>query len=67
MLLFSRNLTAFLQAFTKDRMFQLDLSDDQLLHDYDPPLTQAELDAAWDYYEKHREEIDQAIRLNEED
>jgi H+-translocating NAD(P) transhydrogenase subunit alpha len=27
-LLFSRNLTAFLQAFTKDRTFQLDLTDD---------------------------------------
>ncbi len=26
--LFSRNLTAFLQAFTKDRAFQLDLADD---------------------------------------
>jgi NAD(P) transhydrogenase subunit alpha len=27
-LLFSRNLTAFVQAFTKDKTFQLDLSDD---------------------------------------
>jgi NAD(P) transhydrogenase subunit alpha len=27
-LLFSRNLTAFVQAFTKDRQFQLDLGDD---------------------------------------
>ena len=27
-LLFSRNLTAFLQAFTKDKAFQLDLNDD---------------------------------------
>jgi NAD(P) transhydrogenase subunit alpha len=27
-LLFSRNLTAFVQAFTKDKMFQLDLHDD---------------------------------------
>jgi len=27
-LLFSRNLTAFLQAFTRDRTFQLDLTDD---------------------------------------
>jgi len=27
-LLFSRNLTAFVQAFTKDRRFQLDFSDD---------------------------------------
>ena len=27
-LLFSRNLTAFVQAFTRDRTFQLDLNDD---------------------------------------
>jgi NAD(P) transhydrogenase subunit alpha len=27
-LLFSRNLTAFLQAFTKDKTFQLDFNDD---------------------------------------
>jgi NAD(P) transhydrogenase subunit alpha len=27
-LLFSRNLTAFIQAFTKDKAFQLDLNDD---------------------------------------
>ena len=27
-LLFSRNLTAFVQAFTKDQTFQLDLNDD---------------------------------------
>jgi uncharacterized protein (DUF433 family) len=43
------------------------LSDDQLRHDYEPPLTQAELDACWDYYEKNREEVDQAIRDNEDD
>ena len=46
---------------------QFGLSDDQLRNDFEPPLTQAELDAAWDYYEKHREEIDEAIRDNEED
>jgi len=46
---------------------QLGVSDEQLRDDYEPPLTQAELDAAWDYYAKHREEIDQAIRDNEED
>ncbi len=46
---------------------QLGLSDEQLLHDYEPPLSQAELDAAWDYYEKNREEIDRAIRDNKDD
>ncbi len=45
---------------------QLGLSDEQLRNDYEPQLTQAELDATLDYYEKHREEIDQAIRDNEE-
>ena len=46
---------------------QLGVSDEQLRGDYEPPLTQGELDAAWDYYEKYREEIEQAIRDNEED
>jgi uncharacterized protein (DUF433 family) len=45
---------------------QLGLSNEQILDDYDPPLTQAELDAAWDYYDKNREEIDRAIRDNED-
>ena len=46
---------------------RLGLSDDQLLLDYEPPLTQAELDSAWTYYAENREEIDQAIRNNEDD
>jgi uncharacterized protein (DUF433 family) len=46
---------------------RLAVTDQQLLTDFEPPLTQAELDAAWDYYEKHGEEIDEAIRRNEED
>lgn len=46
---------------------RLGASDQDLISDYEPPLTQAELDAAWDYYEKNRVEIDEAIRLNEED
>jgi len=29
-------------------------------------LTAADLEAAWEYYEKNREEIEQAIRENEE-
>jgi uncharacterized protein (DUF433 family) len=45
---------------------RLGLSDEQLLNDFEPPLTQAELDAAWDYYEQNRAEIDQAIRENED-
>lgn len=46
---------------------QLGVSDEQLLRDYEPPLTRSELHAAWDYYEKHPEEIDQAIRDNDSD
>ena len=42
-------------------------NDDQLQSDFEPPLTQAELDTAWDYYEENQEEIDQAIRGNEAD
>jgi uncharacterized protein (DUF433 family) len=45
---------------------QLGLSDERLQSDYEPPLSQAELDAAWDYYEKNRAEIDRAIRDNED-
>jgi uncharacterized protein (DUF433 family) len=44
---------------------RLGMSDQELLARYDPPLTQADLDAAWEYYENHREEIDQAIREHE--
>lgn len=31
-----------------------------------PTLTEADLDAAWAYYEANKEEIDRAIRENEE-
>lgn len=44
---------------------QLGLSDSQLLEAI-VGLTQADLDAAWEYYARNREEIDEAIRLNEE-
>jgi uncharacterized protein (DUF433 family) len=48
------------------RARQLGITDEQLLKDYQPPLTRAELDAAWNYYDTHRDEIDTAIRENEE-
>jgi uncharacterized protein (DUF433 family) len=44
---------------------RLGLSDSQLLRDY-PPLTQADLDAAWAYFATHPEEIEAAIRENNE-
>ena len=43
------------------------ISDEQLLTDYDPPLTRAELDAAWRYAAAHPEEIARAIRENNSD
>jgi uncharacterized protein (DUF433 family) len=46
---------------------QLGLSDDEIRNRYEQPLNEVELAAAWDYYAQHREEIDQAIRENEED
>jgi uncharacterized protein (DUF433 family) len=42
------------------------LTDSDLLTSYDPPLSQADLDAAWAYHEQNPEEIEQAIRENEE-
>ena len=41
-------------------------TDQELLNHYVTPLTQADLDAAWDYYAAHREEIEADIRQNEE-
>jgi uncharacterized protein (DUF433 family) len=43
------------------------ITDAQLLADYDPPLSRAELDAAWRYAAAHEEEIAQAIRENHAD
>jgi uncharacterized protein (DUF433 family) len=43
------------------------ISDEQLLRDYDPPLTCAELDAAWRYAAAHPEEIAEALRANNAD
>lgn len=40
------------------------ISEGQLLTDYDPPLSRAELDAAWRYATAHPEEIAQAILEN---
>jgi uncharacterized protein (DUF433 family) len=46
---------------------RLGATDDQLRNDYEPPLKQAELNAAWHYHAKHLQEIEQAIRDNEKD
>ena len=42
------------------------LSEDELLANY-PSLTREDLRAAWEYYQQHTEEIDQAIAQNEAD
>ena len=43
----------------------LGASDAQLLENY-PTLNQADLDAAWGYYDQNRPEIETAIRENDE-
>jgi uncharacterized protein (DUF433 family) len=45
---------------------KLGMTDEEIRTRYDPPLSQADLDAAWEYYLQNREEIEQAIRENEE-
>ncbi|HEV3261348.1 MAG TPA: DUF433 domain-containing protein [Gemmataceae bacterium] len=48
------------------RARQLGLTDEQIRNRYRPPLTQDDVDAAWRYYETHPDEIEEAIRENEE-
>jgi uncharacterized protein (DUF433 family) len=45
---------------------RLGMSDERIRTQYDPPLTQADLDAAWAYHEQCHDEIEEAIRLNDE-
>jgi uncharacterized protein (DUF433 family) len=44
---------------------RLGMTDQELRTRYDPPLTQADLEAAWEYYKNHHEEIEGAIREHE--
>jgi len=44
---------------------QLGLSDAEILKRH-PDLTQADLNAAWAHYERNREEVERAIRQNQE-
>ena len=43
----------------------LGLPDSQILQHH-PDLTQADLDAAWDFYRENREEIDRTIKDDED-
>ena len=45
---------------------KLGLTDARIL-EHHPDLTQADLDAAWEYYKEHKEEIDTDILENEAD
>ena len=53
-------------VWTLVRFKQLGADDADILANY-PSLTQDDLHAAWDYYELHRDEINRAIREQEED
>ncbi len=48
------------------RARQLGLTDEEIRNRYQPPLTEADLAAAWRYYATHREEIERAIQENED-
>jgi uncharacterized protein (DUF433 family) len=43
------------------------MSDARIMTSFDATLTQADLDAAWDYYAHNEEEIETAILNNETD
>ena len=45
---------------------RLGMSNDKIKSYFDPPLTDADLSAAWEYYEHNAQEIDEAIRRNED-
>jgi uncharacterized protein (DUF433 family) len=42
------------------------LTDEQIMQSYAPPLSPADLATAWSYFAEHAEEIEEAIRDNEE-
>jgi uncharacterized protein (DUF433 family) len=45
---------------------RLGASDEDLLRYFVTPLSPADVEAAWKYYQQHPEEIDSAIRQHEE-
>jgi uncharacterized protein (DUF433 family) len=45
---------------------QLGLTDEELKTHYVPPLSADDLSAAWKYFEENPEEIERAIRRNED-
>lgn len=55
-----RIMVWLLVAYRQDGRTDLDI-----MESFDPPVTEADLEAAWKYYEKNRDEIDDAIWDNE--
>jgi len=49
------------------RYRQLGLANTEILDAYRPQLVQEDLDAAWTYYDAHRDEIEQNIAEEEQD
>lgn len=49
------------------RSRQLGMSDEAIRADFDPPLSREDLEAAWNYHEANKNEIELAIRENEEE
>lgn len=52
-------------VWTLEEARRADVGDLELLKDY-PGISVFDLEAAWQYVETHREEIEQAIRLNQQ-
>jgi len=52
-------------VWTLERMRQLGVNDGEI-RDCFPGLTTSDLATAWDYVKAHREEIERAIKANEE-
>src|SRR5574341_1054261 len=44
---------------------KMGLTDQQIRNQYEQPLTEAELDAAWNYYRQHEHEIELALWQNQ--
>lgn len=60
----ARFIRTRIPVWTVERMWQLGISDSDILRSY-PTLQATDLMQAWAYVQKHRAEIEQAIRDNE--
>ena len=49
-----------------NKRFRLGMTEAEILEGYPEQLTAEDLAASWDYYATHTQEIDDAIRRNEE-